>query len=117
MKPPKKAKPVNGRAKGAQAERELATYLSVRGFPARRGQQFSGGADSPDVVCPALGRFHLECKRVEGSTTTLHKWMSQSIRDGKNKTPLVVHRQSGEDWLVTIRLTDFLDQYLMHGAD
>ena len=32
------------------------------GFEARRGQQFSGGADSPDVIVPALPDFHWEIK-------------------------------------------------------
>ena len=42
---------INSRAKGARYERELARYLDENGFPARRGQQFAGGSDSPDVVC------------------------------------------------------------------
>ena len=32
------------------------------GFEARRGQQFSGGTDSPDVVVTALPDFHWEIK-------------------------------------------------------
>jgi Holliday junction resolvase len=33
--------------KGARYERELARYFEENGFPARRGQQFAGGGDSP----------------------------------------------------------------------
>lgn len=109
-----KSKRTNGRAKGAAGERELANYLKARGYEARRGQQFSGGTDSPDVVCAALPTFHLECKRVEGGTETLYKWMAQSQRDAGKKTPLVVHRKNKSDWLVVMRLEDFLGQIALN---
>jgi Holliday junction resolvase len=42
---------INSRAKGARAERECAKELErLFGCSARRGQQFSGSSDSPDVV-------------------------------------------------------------------
>ena len=41
----------NSRAKGQRGERELASELQrLFGVNARRGQQYCGGADSPDVV-------------------------------------------------------------------
>ena len=47
---------MNSRAgKGKVGEREFAELLRAHGFDARRGQQFAGGADSPDVVSEALG--------------------------------------------------------------
>ena len=49
---------INSRAKGARYERELARYFEENGFPARRGQQFAGGSDSPDVVCDEFP-FHI----------------------------------------------------------
>lgn len=55
---------MNSRAKGQRGERELADFITAAGFPARRGQQFAGGPDSPDVVCPGLP-FHIEAKRTE----------------------------------------------------
>ena len=54
---------VNSRAKGARGERELAEILRCYGFSARRGQQYRGGADSPDVM--GLPGIHIEVKRVE----------------------------------------------------
>ena len=60
----KKAKKINGRQKGAQGEREFATVLKDLGIEARRGQQFSGGKDSPDVVADLTG-VHFEVKRVQ----------------------------------------------------
>jgi hypothetical protein len=45
---------MNSRNKGKRGELEAAHMLTHEGFPARRGQQFSGGTDSPDVVCESL---------------------------------------------------------------
>ena len=99
-------KRVNSKAKGAAGERELANYLSDRGYGARRGQQFSGGKDSPDVVCDTLAGYHLECKRVEAGN--LYKWLDQAKRDAGGKVPLVVHRKNGKDWVAIMPLDDFL---------
>ena len=44
--------------------------------------------------------------------------IAQAIRDaaagGKGEIPVVCHRKSGEEWLVSLRLDDFLD--LIKGA-
>ena len=56
---------INSRQKGAAGERELANWLKqYEGVEARRGQQFSGSPDSPDVVHSMEG-LHIECKQVE----------------------------------------------------
>lgn len=104
--------PINSRAKGAAGERELANYLKERGYDARRGQQFKGGADSPDVV--GLPGYHIECKRVEAGN--LYNWLQQAVNDaGKGKVPLVVHRKSRKEWVAILRLDDLLDQLLIQG--
>lgn len=108
-----KSKKINSRAKGAQGERELANFLLEAGYVARRGQQFSGGKESPDVICEGLPNYHIECKRVESGS--LYKWMAQSVKDAGDKTPLVVHRKNKQDWVVIIRLEDFLNQFLLVG--
>lgn len=99
---------INSRAKGARGERELAVVLKEHGFEARRGQQFQGGPDSPDVVTkhPALAPFHIECKRVEAGN--LYVWMDQARRDGVGKTPLVAHKRNGEEWVAILPLSSFL---------
>ena len=55
---------MNSRAKGARGERmwrdELRSAFGDSGI--RRGQQFSGLGDSPDVVCPCLPDIHWEVK-------------------------------------------------------
>lgn len=102
---------VNSRMKGKRAELEIARFLREHGFTeARRGQQFKGGADSPDVV--GLTGFHIEVKRVE--RLDLNAAMEQSIRDSApNETPIVVHRRNNDYWKVTMRLDDFME--VIHG--
>jgi Holliday junction resolvase len=96
---------LNSRAKGKNGELELSAFLRERGFEARRGQQFKGGGDSPDVI--GLPGFHLECKRVEAGNP--YVWMEQAIREAaKDKTPLVCHRRNRRDWLAILRLEDLI---------
>lgn len=105
--------PINSRAKGAQAEREFRDKLREHGYSARRGQQFSGSPDSPDVVCEDLPNIHWEVKRVEN--LSLYPAMEQAIRDsGPEKTPVVAHRRNGKEWLVVMRADDFFS--LLHGT-
>lgn len=98
--------PINSRAKGARGEREFANLLTYYGYPARRGQQFSGSKDSPDVVCDSLRRVHWECKLTQ--RLDLSGAMQQATRDAGDKMPLVASRRNGEDWLITMRVSDFL---------
>jgi Holliday junction resolvase len=97
---------INSRQKGARGEREWAQWLRDNlGIEARRGQQFAGGTDSPDVI--GLEGTHCEVKRVE--KLNISKAMEQAERDcGDNNLPYVAHRKNGEEWLITIRARDFL---------
>jgi Holliday junction resolvase len=97
---------INSRAKGKAGELELAAYLRERGFDARRGVQFKGGSDSPDVVCPALPGVHLECKRVEAGN--LYTWLAQAVRDAGGKVPVVAHRRNRQDWVAILPLASLL---------
>jgi Holliday junction resolvase len=90
----------HSRNKGKRGELELAHWLTDRGFPATRGQQFKGGGDSPDVVCPSLPNIHIECKRVEAGNP--YKWMEQATRDAGEKLPIVFHRKNGQDWIAIL---------------
>lgn len=95
---------INSRQKGARAEREAAKVWSeLVGCEARRGQQFSGGTESPDVVT-SMEAIHLEVKRVERGNP--YGWMEQAVRDAGPKLPIVLHRRNGEDWLAIVRLAD-----------
>ena len=97
----------NSREKGAKGERELANILKKYGFDARRGQQFCGKNGDADVV--GLEGYHIECKRVE--RLNIHEAMQQSVRDAReNETPIVAHRKNKTEWLVTMRLDDFIKE-------
>lgn len=98
--------PLNSRAKGADAERELAKVIAeLFGITARRGQQFSGSPDSPDVV--AWPGVHIECKRTEA--LRLYPAMAQAERDCGDKVPVVIHRRSRDSWMLTVRLDRLKD--------
>ena len=94
------------REKGARFERWVANYLNDFDYPAHRGQQFSGGKDSPDVVSPEFP-LHIEAKAVE--RLDLYGAMTQSIRDAGDKPPCVIHKKNNHDVLVTCKLEDFLN--------
>ena len=97
---------MNSRAKGAAGERELAEKLREYGYAARRGQQFSGANGDADVV--GLTGYHIECKRVE--KLNIDDAMAQSVRDAReNEIPIVCHRKNRKEWLVTLRLRDFME--------
>jgi Holliday junction resolvase len=93
------------RNKGKVGEREVAELLRQHGIPARRGVQFQGGADSPDVV--GLAGFHLEVKRTEAFR--LYAAMEQAKSDRKpGDIPAVFHRANQRPWVVVLDAADFL---------
>lgn len=95
---------MNSRSKGKRGELEAAKEWSAAvGGTARRGQQFSGGADSPDVVTD-IGSIHLEVKRTERGNP--YAWLDQAVRDANDNIPVVLHRRSRREWLCIVRLTD-----------
>lgn len=99
---------MNSRNKGAAGERELANKLKEYGYDARRGQQYCGANGDADVV--GLDGIHIECKRVE--RLNLYDAMAQSVHDAKeNEKPAVFHRKNRCEWLVTMRLDDWIELY------
>jgi Holliday junction resolvase len=88
--------------KGARGERELAKALQKIGFDARRGRQYAGGPDSPDVH--GIPGVHIECKRME--KFSLYPALEQSINDAGDNVPTVMYRKNYEDWVVVVRLED-----------
>lgn len=91
---------INSRAKGARGERQWRDELREHGFTARRGQQFAGGTDSPDVICEELNRLHMEVKFVEN--LNLDKACEQAIRDSGGKRWIVAHKKNNKSWKVTM---------------
>ena len=104
---------INSRKKGARGERQWRDELRAAGFTARRGQQFSGSAESPDVICEELSCFHFEVKAVE--KLNIEEAMQQARQDARRgspshlhpKAPVVAHRRSFRPWLVTMDATTF----------
>lgn len=102
-------KRINSRKKGSRGELELVHHLIDFGFDARRGQQFKGTPDSPDIVSEMLSKIglHIECKRVEAGN--LYTWLDQAVADaGPNQVPVVMHRRSDHPWVAILKLDDFL---------
>jgi hypothetical protein len=97
---------MNSRRKGKAGELEAAHYLAdLFRLPVRRGQQFRGGADSPDVA--GLHGLHIEVKRVE--RMNLDAALEQSARDtGTDETPIVLHRSNRKRWKITFYADDLL---------
>jgi Holliday junction resolvase len=90
------------RQKGKRGEREAAAELAVVfGCEARRGVQYQGGPDSPDVVLEGVA-VHVEVKRTE--TLSLYAATDQARDDAGGKIPLVLHRRNGKAWVAIVEL-------------
>jgi hypothetical protein len=90
---------MNSREKGKRGERAWRDVLRANGYDARRGQQFCGSPDSPDVICDALPGIHFEVKCVE--RLNIEEAMDQARRDAHTKAPVLAHKRSHRPWLVT----------------
>lgn len=97
------------RRRGANAERELANLLrDTYGIDCKRGQVFNHQSDI--VGIPGI---HPEVKRVE--RLNVYEAMAQAICEAgirQDGVPVVFHRRNRTDWLVTMRLEDFMQFYL-----
>jgi Holliday junction resolvase len=96
---------MNSRRKGKVGEREFAALLREHGFDARRGVQFAGGADSPDVVSEALRFLHIEVKRTQA--LNLVGACAQAESDCSGKPWVVAHRRNHAPWLITMTAETF----------
>ena len=91
---------INSRAKGARGERQWRDEIRAAGWQAERGQQFAGGAWSPDVRTDLP--FHFEVKCVE--KLNMDNAIAQAVRDSANgeRPWAVAHKKNCGDWHVTI---------------
>lgn len=96
---------VNSRSKGKRGELEWAKWLrdNMGCQEARRGQQFKGTPDSPDVEGGIPGT-HAEVKRVE--KLNIYDAIDKAVEDAGNDVPYVAHRRDRKDWLLTVRAGD-----------
>jgi len=99
---------MNNRRKGAEGEREFAKLLHDQyGLSeARRGQQYSGTAESADVVNSWEGT-HCEVKRRQN--LNLHKAMNKLLDECGRQIPFIAHRKDREEWLITVRAMDLVE--------
>ena len=88
------------------------SILRGNGFPGayRNDQRYSGGFMNPDICTHLDGTMlHIEVKRAERLNLT--NAMNQAVHDAAGEAfPVVVHRSNRQPWLVTFRLSDFLEE-------
>jgi len=95
--------------KGRTAELELCSLLNQNGFTVRPGNALSFGKE-PDII--GIENIHAEVKRCE--TVRLSAWMKQASSDAEkfnDGLPVIFHRRSREEWLCTMRLSDWIKLY------
>lgn len=103
---------MNSREKGKRGERLWRDELIKHGYErSRRGQQFSGNEDSPDVICEDLPHLHFEVKYTQ--RLELEKAIAQAINDcGKTKLPIVASYRTGgslKQWVISMPASVFFN--------
>lgn len=96
---------VNSNRKGKRGELEFSKFLQLHGYEARRGQQFRGGDDSPDVVHNVPG-IHFEVKRVQA--LHIRPAMEQAEQDCGGLIPVVAYKRNRGEWVAILPLHDLL---------
>ena len=101
---------LNSKQKGKRGELELVHKLQNYGFNTRRSVQYNGKADGGQADLVGLPNIHIECKRVE--KLNLYDAIAQAKHDAKaEELPTVFHRKNDSEWLVTMRLDDWIELY------
>lgn len=99
---------INSKRKGKIGELEWSNKVREHGFDCRRGRQYSGSPDSPDVISEDLNQFHFEVKLTKNAY--FYTWMNQAVTDADtSKTPVVAHRKNYGEWHVFMKADDFLN--------
>ncbi len=100
--------------KGRAGELELCRILQGYGLQAQPGQAVSFG-NTPDIT--GLPGIHIECKRVE--KLNIPAAFAQAARDSEkfhDGKPALFHRRNRQEWLVTMRLEDWVQLYKRDSA-
>jgi Holliday junction resolvase len=98
---------IHSKNKGKRFEREVAEILRQHGFEARRGVQFRGGQDSPDVI--SNFPFHIEAKHVE--KLNLQQAIEQAKKDAEGLPFCVIHKKNRTEPLITVTFKSFLELF------
>ena len=100
---------MNSNAKGKRGEREGAKeWAKAMCCEARRGQQFKGSPDSPDIE-HSIDGIHLESKRTE--KFKLYDSIEQAEGDSGSDVPVVLHRRNLKPWVAVLYLDDLPKLY------
>jgi Holliday junction resolvase len=92
---------INCKNKGCRGEREWAAFLRDMGIDARRGRQYCGDSEAPDVKTAIQG-VHCEVKRTE--RLRIHPAMEQAEGDcGIGDVPYVAYKRNRAPWMVILR--------------
>lgn len=99
---------MNSRQKGKRGELEFVHFLKSMGHEARRGQQYAGGTDSPDVIAKGILKdVHFEVKRREAGNP--YEWLKQAYQDAsKLSLPVVAHKRNQEEWIAILDMKQFI---------
>jgi hypothetical protein len=90
------------RNKGKRGEREAAAEIRrLFGVEARRGCQYQGTDDSPDIRT-AIHDVHFEVKRVE--SFRLYDAVERAAADAGARVPVVLHKVNRKPWLAIVPL-------------
>lgn len=95
------------RDRGARGERLLRDELNAHGLDVRRGSCFRHESDLIGLI-----GVHVECKFVE--KLNIRQAMAQAITEAEKRgdgMPTVFHKKARADWLVTMRLDDWVTLY------
>ena len=100
---------MNSRAKGVRGELQVAHLFQKYGYHAERGQQHDGRSGHADVV--GVPGLWIEVKRSE--SLNIDDAIAQAERDNSaipddDLLPMVIHRKNRCEWMVTMRVFDFL---------
>lgn len=96
--------------KGRSGEMEIVRIFQAYGIDAQPGQAVSYGS-TPDVM--NIPHIHPEVKRVE--RLNVSEAMAQAVRDSEkfhDGMPVLFHRRNRQNWLCTMRLSDWMSLYL-----
>ena len=93
------------RRKGAKFERDMVHTMRkvMPGCGAKRGFQYRGTSDQPDVDIPY---FFIECKH--GKKPVVRSALRQAIDNTDGRSPLAIIKDDREDPFVVMKLDDFL---------
>ena len=94
--------------KGKRGEREAAAELgAILGVAARRGVQYQGGPESPDVVLDGVA-IHVEAKRTE--KLSLWPAIDQASADAPSgSVPIVWHRPNRRPSVLIVETSRLLE--------